>query len=227
MRHAFLPIAALLAGCATLPPADAPAAGPYRALGTEPFWSVTVAAGRMTFESPDGPPVSMPAPPPRATANGRRYETSRLTMDVARGECSDGMSDRRYADTVTVRMDGRTLNGCGGEILPPASLADTSWSIVEIDGTPVGGEAYHLHFTADRLSGQAGCNRFSGTYERTDGTLAAGPIMATRMACPGPRMEHERRVLELLAGMVRIEHPDGDTLLLSGSGGTIRLRRAI
>jgi uncharacterized membrane protein len=227
MRRILLAAAALLAGCVTLPPADAPAAGPYRALGTEPFWSVTVAAGRMTFESPGGPPVSTPAPPPRPTANGRRYETPRLTMDVARGECSDGMSDRRYADTVTVRMDGRTLNGCGGDILPPASLADTSWSIVEIDGTPVGGEAYHLHFTADRLSGQAGCNRFSGAYARTDGTLAAGPIMATRMACPGPRMEHERRVLELLAGTVRIEHPDGDTLLLSGSAGTIRLRRAI
>ena len=34
---------------------------PYRALGTEPFWSITVANGRMTYESPEGG-FSVPAP---------------------------------------------------------------------------------------------------------------------------------------------------------------------
>ena len=53
MRHIFLPVAALLAGCATLPLAEAPSAGPYRALGTEPFWSVTIADGRLIWETPD------------------------------------------------------------------------------------------------------------------------------------------------------------------------------
>ena len=165
MRPALLALATLLPGCVTTL-TESPAAAPYRALGTEPFWSVTVA-------------------------------------------------------------DGRTLNGCGGAILAPERLAGTSWSIVEMDGAPVGGEAYHLHFTADRLSGQAGCNRFFGPYAEADGAIVPGSIAATRMACPEPRMAHERLMLELLGGPVRFDHPDGDTLRLSGPTGTIRLRRSI
>ncbi|WP_165357404.1 META domain-containing protein [Sphingosinicella sp. CPCC 101087] len=227
MKRAALLVALTLSACTTALPSDPPAAGPYRALGTEPFWAVTIAEGRMTWESPDGAPVSVAAPSPEPTPNGRRYVTDRLTLDIVRRECSDGMSDRRYADTVTARLDGRTFNGCGGEILPPGSLADTSWSIVAIDGAPVSGQAYHLSFTADRISGQAGCNRFSGAYSISDAALRPGPIAATRMACPEPAMQHEQRVLGLLSGPVSIQHPDGDTLVLSGAAGTIRLRRSI
>src|SRR5688500_16436138 len=67
-------MAAFCAACTypaitTLPPA----AGPYRALGTEPFWSVTIADGRMTYDSPEGG-FSVDAPAARATAGGRRFE---------------------------------------------------------------------------------------------------------------------------------------------------------
>lgn len=212
----------LLAGCATVPSGEEP----YRALGTEPFWSVTVANGRMTYDTPEGG-FSVPAPAPSETGDGRIYQTRRLTLHIWHGECSDGMSDRRYAETVRVEADGRTLNGCGGAILAPAALAETSWRIVAISGEDVTGDAYHLQFGADRLNGQAGCNRFSGPYSAAGGRLSAGPIMTTRMACPEPRMGHERSVLHLLGGPLAITHPDGDTLMLSGNGGNIRLRRAI
>ena len=229
MRALVLPIAALLAGCATVPPGDVPPTGaePYRALGTEPFWSVTIVGGRMSYEAPDVPRVSVPAPPPRTTFNGHRYETRQLTVDITHGQCSDGMSDRRYADTVMVVVDGRTYHGCGGAILAPTTLADTSWRIVEIDGQPVQGDNYFLQFGSDRVSGQAGCNRFSGGYAVEGEMLAPGAIAATRMACPGARMEHEGRVLRMVGGPVRMSFPDGDTLLLSGNGVTVRLRRSI
>jgi heat shock protein HslJ len=226
MKAVCLPIAAFLAGCTTLPPAEAPASGPYRALGTEPFWSVTIADGRMAYDSPEGG-FSVGAPAARPSAGGRRYETPRLTVDVTSRQCSDGMSDRRYADTVTVIKDGTRLNGCGGDILPPERLADTAWSIVEIDGQAVQGETYVLQFATDRLSGQAGCNRFSGGYSQSGETLTVGPVAATRMACPGPRMDHERRALELLSGEVHLAYPDGDTLVLTGNGTTMRMRRSI
>jgi hypothetical protein len=38
-------------------------------------------------------------------------------------------------------------------------------------------------------------------------------------------MAHERGVLRVLSGPVRIGYPDGDTLMLTGNGGMIRLRR--
>ena len=227
MKPVLLCLGLALAACSTIPPSNRSAARPYRALGTEPFWSVTLGDRQMTFESPEAPPVVMPLPAPRTQGQGRRYETPRLTMDIAPGPCSDGMSDRRYADRVTVVMDGRRLEGCGGDVLAPARLDGTAWAIVEIGGAAVSGEAYHLQFESGRLRGQAGCNRFSGLYQESDGTLAPGPVVATRMACPGPRMDHELQVMELLSGPVRFEHPDGDTLVLTGSGRTIRLRRSI
>lgn len=106
-----------LAGCATVPAAGEES---YRALGTEPFWSVTIGNGRMAYDSPEGG-FSVRAPAPRETGDGRIYGTRRLTLHIWHGECSDGMSDRRYAETVRVEADGRTLNGCGGAILAPAT----------------------------------------------------------------------------------------------------------
>lgn len=223
-------LAGAAAACAypaiTTPTPDAGPA-PYRALGTEPFWSVTIADGRMVYDTPDGVAVDVPAPAPRRTATGLRYETSRLTLDVMPGECSDGMSDRLYADTVRVTANGRTLSGCGGAIQAPESLASTNWSITAIDGAPIPASPdYFLAFENDRLSGRAGCNRFSGSYAVAGDTLTPGAIAATRMACPGPRDAHERAMLDLLAGPARLSL-DGETLTLTRANRTIVLRRAI
>jgi heat shock protein HslJ len=213
--------ALLLSGCATIA-GTAPDSGPYRALGTEPFWSVTVAGGRMTYAAPDADGFSVVAPP----RDGGRDETARLTLAITHRRCGDGMSDRVYPDTVTATVDGRTLHGCGGAPLAPETLAGTNWSVVGIDGDAVRGDAYVLRFEDERLSGRAGCNSFGGPYHVEGDTLTAGPLMATRMACPGARMTHERNAMRVLGGPVRIDR-DGDTMVLSGSGGEIRLRRAI
>ena len=211
-------------------PASAQSAGAYRALGTEPFWNVTVERGRMVYQDAEQRRVSVRVERPRPMRLGYRYDTRRLSMTVFRGrECSDGMSDRRYADTVRVRVDGRSLEGCGGAILPPATLAGTSWRIVAIDDADVSREdRYQIQFEADRMSGRAGCNSFNGSYRVSSDGFQAGPLAMTRMACPGPRMEHERTVSRILAGRVRLYYPDGDTLLMRGvGGGEIRLRRSI
>ena len=138
------------------------------------------------------------------------------------------MSDRVYADRVMVTVGGETLRGCGGAILPPADLAGSSWRIVAIDGEAVpGGPAYVLNFEQGRLGGKAGCNGFGGPYEISGRTLVPGPIAATRMACPGPAMEHERRALAILQGPIQLDYRGGDTLILRGGAGTVTLRRSI
>lgn len=104
------PLAALLlAGCATVPDS----AETYRAIGTEPFWSITIAGGRMRYETPEGG-FSVPAPRGQELGDGRIWETRRMTLQSSNQECSDGMSDNRYPQTVRAVVDGRTLNGCGG-----------------------------------------------------------------------------------------------------------------
>ena len=45
-------------------------------------------------------------------------------------------------------------------------------------------ELYVQFETDGELAGFAGCNRFFGSYELTDGALKIGPLGSTRMACP-------------------------------------------
>jgi len=202
----------------------------YRAHGTEPFWDLTITPSRIVFHRDEERDVA-PTPARRPIPGGYRYLTPRFRIDVTReGRCNDGMGEREYSDRVRVYFDSSpetNLDGCGGAVLRPLRLASTGWDIVAIDGARVSGEAYRLDFDeAGRLSGQAGCNRFSGPYRETGNLLRPGPIVATRMACPGMRMTHEAKMLHLLGGPVTLRYPaDGNFLVLTGSGVTVRLAR--
>ena len=214
----------LLAACATVADADQR----YTALGTEPFWSIAIEGGSLTYEAPDGR-LRVPAPAPLATGEGRRYQTDRVRLDIVPWVCSDGMSDNLYADTVTAVVDGRTLYGCGGSVVPEDALVNSSWTIERIGDVDVWQldepAAYRLAFRVDRVIGRAGCNGFSGPYSRAGDTLTFAPLATTRMACPEPKMEHERLALRGLQGPVRIAWR-GAELVLTGSRGTLTLQRS-
>ncbi|HYJ81375.1 MAG TPA: META domain-containing protein [Allosphingosinicella sp.] len=200
----------------------------YHAAGTEPFWGLTIRNGRMIYEVVDQPSVSVRQPRSTAIRAGRRYATPRMTVEITReGRCNDGMSDHYYQETVKVwlgRRAGRPLYGCGGPRVPPPELVGSRWHIVSIRGQAVSGDNYFIEFEQDRLSGQAGCNRFSGPYTETRPTLRPGAIAATRMACPGPRMDHERRALQILSAPLSMNFLDGRTLVIGNRSGQIRLR---
>lgn len=95
----------------------------YRALGTEPFWNLTITGQQVRYEEPGAPPLTLALPPVRATFNGRRYEGQDILIDITRQPCSDGMSDRRYPERVTLTVRGRTLNGCGADAATWATIA--------------------------------------------------------------------------------------------------------
>ena len=165
--------------------------------------------------------IEVARPRPVTGRNGVHvYRTARMTVEISHeGRCSDGMSEYEFADTVRVRFGnnrtGRAIEGCGGQMLPPVTLANTDWLIVEIDSAPVGGENYLMSFDDQgRLSGQAGCNRLSGPYTQRGHILTPGAIAVTRMACPAERMAHEARVLQLLRGPVRISWRSGQLMTL-------------
>lgn len=234
----FLPLLALpliLAGCAATgtpqAPGDAPAPSRvYMALGTEPGWTLEITPERLNYAGDYGETVIRAANPgARPSFNGERYAADRLAVDITHSECSDGMSDRRYRDTVTVTADGKTVNGCGGPILPPADLAGTNWTFVSIGGVPVAADRpTSLAFDAERMSGSAGCNRFGGSYAIKDGLLTAGPMMATLMACPGAEMTQEGAFLDMMKAPVGVTFPSDGTMILTGAGGkTAVLKRVI
>lgn len=206
------------------------AADPYKALGTEPFWTVTIADGSLRLDEPGQRPVVVAAPVPRPTFNGRRYETRALTVDVTRTPCSDGMSDRRYPDSVTVSVGRRVLRGCGGQPsggeVVPLRLADTRWTIEAVDGARIQpSRPTEIGFADDRVAGSAGCNRFGGSYALRGDRLAISALFSTRMACDAAAMRIEGRVIGLLERSPRVSRPGRDTLVLSGAGGSLLLRR--
>ncbi|HYI49432.1 MAG TPA: META domain-containing protein [Allosphingosinicella sp.] len=216
-------IPALLA-CSTTGLAQEPAREGeiYAAHGTEPFWGLTFEDGKMVY-SFDEERIEAARPRPTTTRNGVHvYRTPRMTVEISHeGRCNDGMSDYEYPDTVRIRFGrnriGRALEGCGGGVLPPVTLADTGWAIVDIDGAQVGGEAYALQFDADGLHGRAGCNRFSGPYTQAGRALAPGAIRSTRMACGDEAGAHEAKVLRLLGGPIQIRYRGGVIMMLSGT----------
>jgi len=231
----FLPLLALplaLAACAVEAPPETPPplAAAYMALGTEPGWTLEITPDRLNYDGDYGETKIVVANPgAQPGAGGERYVTDRLAVDVTHAECSDGMSDRRYRDTVTVIADGKTVKGCGGGILPPGQLAGTNWSFVSIGGVTVAEDRpTSLAFDGERMSGSAGCNRFSGGYESDGKTLTAGPLMATKMACPGAGMTQEGAFFQLMRGPVSLDFPADGTLILTGADGqTAVLKRMI
>jgi uncharacterized membrane protein len=115
---AALPALAL-AACYPPPPPPPitpnPPGGVYRAVGTEPFWDLTIDERQMIFTD-RGNNVAVSAPTPRVIVGiaGEIYQTPRLNVNIVHVQCSDGMSDRTYPDKVQVTADGHRYEGCGG-----------------------------------------------------------------------------------------------------------------
>lgn len=199
---------------------------PYAAVGTEPFWSLRIAAREMRLEQLGRPVIRVPTPRARPSFNGQRYVARRMTVDVTHARCSDGMSDRIYPDRVTVTWRGTILKGCGGAPVATVRLTDTSWTIASIDGRAVTARDATIGFAADRVSGHSGCNRFFGGYRIEGNRLTASALGATKMACAPAAMESERRLLAILARPVTVTVTVRDeAMVLANEVGRVALRR--
>ena len=217
-------VALALASCQTIP-TKSPEAEPdtrYRASGTEPFWSLAIDVKRMVFTLAGEHHVFGAGTVSRPSFNGWRHVSKTMTADVTFTPCSDGMSDRTYKDTVTVMVGKETYNGCGGGVLPPASLERTVWRIASINGTqiPVSQGAL-VSFGDGRMSGTVGCNRLGSDYTFAGGKLGFGPVMSTRMACQEPLTSQEFAFVSMLGTSPMTSFNDNGALVLTGKNGTV------
>ena len=252
MIFGLVPFALGLAACQTVPyaqPYPAPYPGPavdrgdYRAIGTEPFWDLTIGA-RMTFtDRGTNLTVAEATPPVRNGVAGEMYTGRRVTANIVHSRCSDGMSERNYPDTVQVTVDGRRYQGCGAPASffmtvdqrgnpqvasalpgPETTLERTRWRVVRINGRAVPRQGdYHLDFDSGRIAAKFGCNSIGGPYSQSGNTLDAGALVATRMACPNMRFESEASAI--LDQVMSIAVTARNRLTLSSSAGTIDLVR--
>jgi len=99
---------------------------------------------------------------------------------------------------------------------PDASLTNTYWKLVTLQGEPVVTFAREPHLVLQDdgiVRGNLGCNTFSGGYEIGDGMLSFQGLRTTLMACPDG-MEQETAISQALRKVVRMKIT-GDTLWLT------------
>ncbi len=85
--------------------------------GTEPFWGGTVTGTSLTYTTPDNPDGARITVERFAGRGGLSFsgslEGAAFEMMVTPLACSDGMSDRTYPFTVTLKLGEELRNGCG------------------------------------------------------------------------------------------------------------------
>jgi heat shock protein HslJ len=109
---------------------------------------------------------------------------------------------------------------------PPKPFVGTNWHVVlEL---PILGEPPNFRFGDGLMEGFGGCNRVNARYvQDTVGAraIAIGRIETGRRACEPRTQNAEHRVLEVLQS-VSSYSITGDTMTMTGSGGTLKFRAA-
>ncbi len=78
---------------------------------------------------------------------------------------------------------------------------------------------------AGQISGNAGCNRYSGSYELRGNRLQLGPLAVTRKACLPAVADQEQAFLETFAASLSVEFDEtGALILTSEDGKTLKAR---
>ena len=122
--------------------------------------------------------------------------------------------------TVSVALILLALAACGGEQQSESALEDATWELVHLNSTgsdevaqPVA--PISLTFANGEISGSAGCNSYSGSYELNDAAhVTIGAVAATEMACPDDAvMAAEQDFLAALQGTALVEVDNGVLLL--------------
>ena len=217
----LIAITMMLMACQTTPDAK-PAASTenYRAIGTEPFWSLTLNGKFMLFSRAGERDISGDNTVSRPSFNGWRHDSDTITANVTFLPCNNGMSEQTYKDTVTVMIGKETYRGCGGGILPPASLERTAWRVTAINGAKISDtQGAMVAFGDGRMSGTIGCNRLGSQYTYVEGKLGFGPVMSTRMGCQEPLASQEFVFVTLLGSAFTTSFTNTGALVLAGKDG--------
>jgi copper homeostasis protein (lipoprotein) len=118
---------------------------------------------------------------------------------------------------------------CAREALSRASLLNTYWTPVEIDGEAVvleaGQREPHFVLSAEdgQVHGSTGCNRITGSFERDENGLRFRDLATTLTACPPASAQLEARFLDVLNAATS-RRIIGESLELRDGSGQLRMR---
>lgn len=125
---------------------------------------------------------------------------------------------------ISLALCGLFLTGCfGDETLNAYGAAGKTWKLVELRGAAFPARANIVFPEPGQMAGQGPCNRFSAAQNVPYPWFEAGPIAATRRACPA--LADETAFFTALSAARQVEVA-GDTLILSDEDSVLLVFKA-
>jgi len=176
-----------------------------------------------------------------ATGGKLKFDASPASTMMA---CAPDVMEQARAYTASLgaaggyRIDSGQLQLLGPQGAVVASfspqsqeLAGTAWDVTGYNNgkqavvSVLGGTQLTMEFAPDgRVSGSAGCNRYTGTYSGSAGALKFGPAATTRKMCAEPEgiMDQEQQFLRALETVATVRR-EGDRAELRTADGALAL----
>ncbi len=109
-------------------------------------------------------------------------------------------------------------------------LEDHLWKLTRLDGSaPIENTMITAQFQNGQLTGSSGCNPYTGSYEKSGGSLSIGSIAVTELHCDQPNgvMEQERGYLTVLPSATSYRIENGALQLIDAAGRTLEYAAAV
>ena len=128
---------------------------------------------------------------------------------------------------IALALLAATLAACGSGISLDEPIEGPTWRLVRLGDQPVDPDAdpqrsAQIQFdrSSGRVTGSGGCNRISGTFQRSGYDLRMGQLASTRMACTDPvRSENEMQFFTALQTTASYRLQGPSRLVLLDAGG--------
>jgi len=126
--------------------------------------------------------------------------------------------DKCIGVALTLALLGAGISALASDV----DLPGTAWLAREIGGQPVidSNVRSTMEFVeADKVSGEAGCNRYFGPVSVDADAISFANLASTQMMCPDAQMDQEQHFLQALSAAKRLSlTEDGQMLLLYADG---------
>jgi heat shock protein HslJ len=128
-------------------------------------------------------------------------------------------------NTLTIDHPGGVLRFEKLQPTPDQALEGITWQLTtfvtgEVASSLFADTRITAQFAGGKLSGEAGCNSYSGGYTVTGNGITVGELGATKMACAADVMAQEQAFLQALGAATTFQIA-GDTLTIDHPGGQL------
>lgn len=145
--------------------------------------------------------------------------------------CASSSDDSAPASTEASATVGSTASiaQSGSPQSSATDLQDTKWQLSAASLSSVDLAKYEItiEFAVDKVSGFAGVNRYTGSFEtEPDGSIKFGPLATTKMAGTPEAMAAESAYLKALQAVSRYSAGKTDLSLVNPDGVTLEYKVA-